>query len=345
MRTRSERRNLLKTYTINFFGSTEFINLQLLPFISTLDIVSLLIVSKTFASIKENDGVWKQAFKEYVRPYSTFPHDVDSMIATRGGWYTFMSHIAHAPAKCHSCHMNTTRNFSIERCHRICNSCLMPAEWIVCAISSRGFYAQNPVAIVDSYQQLAHYLATCCDGDTIVISGAFSVLQTIETHVALRIVGKVQSDGKRILLQAAGYFPIILSNAPIVIENLSLQGYSVSARGDHSLHMCALDIRSSCVIRGCWVSTHGSGVLIQQNEMNEPNTVLIEDCEFQKNTCAGVCFYGNCKPQIISISENLFRENGWVYQDDENPWGRVLDLYPELISKNTLSKNRLLRLM
>lgn len=142
-----------------------------------------------------------------------------------------------------------------------------------------------------------------------------------------------------------GRFPAFLTEAEVVFKDLDIRGYRpahVQPYHDYRQCMCGLDIRSAVVITGCSITSFGSAVIINaRDHIEEPagscsvtHSVLIEQNFFHDSECAGLCFAGGCAPEVISISDNVFRDNGWAYQDDGNTWGRVTDFYPRLVELN-----------
>jgi hypothetical protein len=323
--------------------NTHLLQYELLPFLKTLEIIGLLLISKQFVTIKNYETVWKQAYATFISPFSTFPGDLSLIISVCDGWYAFICRVAHSPASCHTCHVKTTRYFSMKRGRRVCLECRILGDGLVCAISSKGFYNLKPIGVVSSYKKLMDCLQKSCDGDTILVSKGFKVPHYIQTDVALRIMGKTNKiTGSTPRLQASGRFPVVLATAPIVIENLTIEGFHFSSRvHDYMNCMCALDIRSSCVIRRCYVTCYGSALIVNLQGENQPRGLIIENNVFHGCECAGICFSGTLTPSIVTVAQNLIKCNGWGYQDDQNQWGRVIDIYPEIIANNDFVNNEM----
>ena len=76
--------------------------------------------------------------------------------------------------------------------------------------------------------------------------------------------------GGSVVLSIAIPQPVLIAMAPVVIQNLAVQGHAARPWELLQLEgfpfMCALDIRSVCSLRSCRISSSGSAVLIQAGQ-------------------------------------------------------------------------------
>jgi hypothetical protein len=197
--------------------------------------------------------------------------------------------------------------------------------------------------VVRSFRALERAVRAARPGDTVAVARDLRLPRMLELDKPLRLVGL--GDGKKVRLAATGRHPVLVAYRHVVLECLELVGYDPPVPWpvppDYRQCMCAVDARSTLVLRGCVLSSYGSCLILNRRPAPDlPGAARIVDSVFRDALCAAICVVGGEEPlRAFDLRGNSFLRNGWVCQQEGTTDRPLAD---RLLEHNSLDGNGML---